>query len=160
LKRFLARELVALLKQSRAWQGMPVRGGEVFLATNRIRFEVDHEDYLLKPVQIEIQHHHGWMVAGLRDPGWLGKLTAGQLEVFIICLAGFYKQADVVLVREQLQAKLPGPVASLEYTQDELLVRPSDAAQPVCYPLRDGLGFPNEDGPLRGKVFAWMPLEW
>src|SRR5262249_16484889 len=59
-----------------------------------------------------------------------------------------------------LQAKLPGPVASLEFTEDELRVRPMEHGQPVCYPLRDGLGFPNEDGPLRGKVFAWTPLEW
>jgi hypothetical protein len=160
LERFLARELVALLKQSRAWQGVPVRGGEVFLATNRIRFEVLHDAFRNEPVQIEIQHHHGWMVAGLRDPGWLNKLSADQLEVFIICLAGFYKQADVDLVREQLQAKLPGPVALLEVTEDELRVRPTENGQPVCYPLRDGLGFPNEEGPLRGKVFAWVPLEW
>ncbi len=160
LKNFLERELVALLKESRAWDGVPLEAGEVFLATNRVRFEILHAGHEGAPVQVEIQHHQGWLVAGLRDHGWLAKITPEQLDVFIISLAGFYKQADVDLVREQLQARLALDTVGMEVTADELVVRPAPGAEPVRYSLRDTLGFPNEDGPLRGKVFAWAPIAW
>jgi hypothetical protein len=159
LRNFLARELVALLRESRAWKDTHLEAGDVFLATNRIRFEIRHPGQG-PPVQIEIQHHHGWLVAGLRDHGWLARIPGDQLDVFIIALAGFYKQADVDLVREQLQARLDLDPEAMEVTQDELIVRSTPGAEPIRYALRDALGFPNEQGPLRGKVFAWDPVYW
>ena len=160
LARFVDRELTALVRQSRAWQDVKLETGHVYLATNRVRFEIRHPGHLGRAVQIEIQHHHGWLVAGLRDAGWLDSLEPEQLEVFIACLAGFYKRADVDMVREQLLHTLPAPAAQLEFTSDALLARRDLHSEATVFPLRDALGFPQVFGRLHGMVFARNPLPW
>src|SRR5262249_31119373 len=119
---FVSREMVALLNQSRAWQGHRAEAGAVHLATNRVRFELVHSEYPVQPVEIEIEHSNGWIVAGLRATGWLGSITEEQRRTFCLCLAGLYKGADVDLVREQLQATLPCPVSSVQLDLDGLRV--------------------------------------
>ncbi|MBY0229273.1 MAG: hypothetical protein K2W96_08355, partial [Gemmataceae bacterium] len=119
LARFADRELTALLRQSRAWKDVKLETGHAYLATNRVRFEIRHPGRLGEAVQVEIQHHHGWLVAGLRTVGWLSSLGEEQLSVFVACLAGFYKRAGVDLVREQVLHTLPD-CPELEFTTDAL----------------------------------------
>lgn len=158
LQKFVEREMVALLLQSRAWRGVRVSAGPVHLATNRVAFEVAHADYPDRAVLIEVRHHHGQLVARLRKTGWLEELGEDQVRVFATCLAALYKRADVDLVREQVLAGLPPPVASLEFTADAVLVRPALHAATVAYRLGTDEG--DEHEALRGLVFGRQRLPW
>src|SRR5262249_2162578 len=130
LGRFLEREVVALLASSRWWKDEPGSSGAGHLATNRTRFSVAHARYPSKPIEIEIEHNHNWIVAGLRSKGWLVEMTPEQQRAFATCLAGAYKLADVDLVREQLQA--------------------AEAGRPVVAEPLTARGLPNLREPHRG----------
>jgi len=136
LGRFLAREVVALLKSSKCWQSEPVDAGGAHLATNRIRFDVVHADYPSRPVEIEIEHNHYWIVAGLRSTGWLDEMTPEQRRAFATCLAGMYKLADVDLVREQMKSAEGGrAIVAAKPTSSEGV----QAASPVAPSSRDSI---------------------
>lgn len=160
LHRFHAREMVALLRLSCAWQGQGIDAGPVRLSNNRIALEVIHHQHPARPVQIEIEHHHGWLVAGLRSPGWLEQITAEQRHAFAACLAYLYKLAAVDLVREQVTAELPGPVRSLQLTEHDLWVWQGDEVTPTRYPLQDWLDDLPEGKQVRRMLFSRHPLPW
>jgi hypothetical protein len=173
LQRFAAREMVALLGQSPSWEGQPLAAGPVTLTTNRVRFELTHADHPGRPVVIELERREGWLVAALRQSGWLDRLSAEPLRSFTAALASLYKLAGIDLVREQLQANLP-PLAAFDLNADGLVVWPSPGGAPVAYDLRDRPGAaPAEAGAgadgvaadrlivdLNKAVFARVPLTW
>jgi hypothetical protein len=160
LNNFFSRELVALLNQSRAWQGHRTETGPIHLATNRIRFELIHSDYPVQPVEIEIEHSNGWLVAGLRASGWLENISEEQRRTFCLCLAGLYKGADVDLVREQLQATVPGPVTSVQLDLNGLRVWSDAHAEPRYYRLLEDPENPGAAADLDRLVFARTPILW
>jgi hypothetical protein len=88
------------------------------------------------------------------------------MRAFTACLAYLYKRADVDLVREQIKAVLPGPIASTKLTHADLLVWPSLDAPPVHYALREPADVhrPVERNGLAGEadrlVFARTPITW
>jgi hypothetical protein len=163
VRSFVARELVALLRQARSWEGRHVEVNGVHLATNRIRIELMHGDYPVQPVEIEIGHRSGWLIAGVRANGWLEEIDPEQLRAFTLCLAGLYKRADVDLVREQIQGAFPG-MASFQVDGDELLVWTDPHGQPLRYPLRDRAKMADSPHPVtpdpQGLIFARMPILW
>jgi hypothetical protein len=130
----------------------------VTLATNRLSVTLLHADHPTRVVRLEIQHHHGRLTARVRDAGWLGELTDGQLRAFKAALAGFYKRCDVDLVREQLVNGLPGPLASLEFAPDSIVVRSGLHDEPMQYQLNGE--DPASRAALSGLVFAWVPIGW
>jgi hypothetical protein len=160
LRNFVAREMVALLVQSRCWQGVQVAVGQVHLATNRIRIELVHADFPVQPVEVEIEHRHGWLMARVRNNGWLENISAEQLRAFCLCLAGLYKRADVDLVREQLQWVLDAPTASLELTPEGLSVRPDLHGEPTFHPLREHRDDPEAPESAQRLLFTRAPILW
>jgi hypothetical protein len=160
LHRFLARCLVALLKQSQFWRDEPIEAGPVHLATNRIRFELTHAGYPATPVEIEIEHHRNWMVAGIRAPGWLPRLSPDQQRAFATCLAGLYKLADIDLVREQLYAAMPGSPAAAQLTYDGLQVWWESHGEPKSYILRGPTHRREKAELLNRLVFSRTPITW
>jgi hypothetical protein len=158
--RFLARTLVALLRESASWKDQPVEAGEIHLATNRIRFTMKHAGYPAEPLEFEIEHHHGWLVAGICAPGWLARVGAEQRRAFGTCLAAFYKLADVDLVREQMLAHYAGQIAAARLTADGLQVWWDIHGEPVDYPLRERIDHPERGELVRKLVFARTPVTW
>lgn len=162
LLRFLAREVVALLKSSKCWQDEPVEAGGAHLATNRIRFELIHAEHPSRPIEIEIEQNHGWIVAGLRSKGWLDEVTPEQKRALATCLAGAYKLADVDLVREQLiaaEASAGRAIAAARLTDDGVQVWREQHGEPVTYDLRKR-GGPAEVEWLGRYVFSLTPISW
>jgi len=100
---FVMRNLVALLKESQAWQGQDVQVGAVKTACNQIQIELRHGSHAEQAVWLEIESDEGWLLAGIRSPGWLPLLTPAQLQSFNTALANLYKLAGIDLVREQIQ---------------------------------------------------------
>jgi hypothetical protein len=160
LARFLARDVVALLRSSSAWRDEPVEAGAAHLATNRIRFEIIHANHPGHPVQIDVEHNHYWIIAGLRSTGWLDSVTPEQRRVFATCLAGAYKLADVDLVREQMLAAERGPVAAARLTYDGVQVWREPHGEPATYNLRKRDVRPAEAERQMRFVFARTPISW
>src|SRR5205814_535405 len=110
MSRFISREMLALLQQSRSWEDQPITVGTIHLTINRIRFELAHGAYPAQPVEIELKLRDGWLVAGLGNFGWLHHLNGDQLRAFAGALAALYKLAGIDLVLEQVRANLPPSV--------------------------------------------------
>jgi hypothetical protein len=160
VQQFFEREMLLILLRSRAWQGKTVTVSHAYLSTNRIRVELGHADHPAAPVEVEIEHHDGWLLAGIASTGWLSALTREQLVVFEACLAYVYKRSDVDLVREQIQGLLPTPPASIQVIDDTLVVRSARDVDPTRFPLtRDSYALAPGNGP-DGLIFARSTLTW
>jgi hypothetical protein len=124
-------------------------------------------------VWLEFEECAGWLVAGIRAPGWLVQLTQEQLRALNTGLATLYKLAGVDLVREQLRVHLPPQRVSYDIWQTKVAVwldqRHGNA---ILYDLQDlegtrppttADGKPTVDWPIiepRRLAFALLPLSW
>jgi len=122
IQRLLARDVVVLIQQSPHWQDPKLHAGQTLLATNRISLELNHADYPQAPVWLDIDDRAGWLVAGIRQPGWLDQVTPEQRQAVTTALAGLYKSAGVDLVREQIEAVLPADVVGYDITERDLVL--------------------------------------
>src|SRR5262249_19593731 len=102
VQRFVARELVDLLRQSTSWRGVPLAMGAVRLALHRMSFELTHAEHPARPVEVALERRGPWLVAGLPQTGWLDQLSPEQLRAFTTALAGLYKLSGIDLVQEQV----------------------------------------------------------
>ncbi|MCC6420259.1 MAG: hypothetical protein IT429_18655 [Gemmataceae bacterium] len=172
-RQFITRELVFLLNQSISWQGQGLAVGRVVLSSNRIGAELTHGGHPERAVWLGFEECAGWLVAHVRDAGWLGQLTEEQAAALNTALATVYKLAGVDLVREQVQTNLPPAVASYDITRTGLALwvdRRHGTA--IYYDLVDQPGrvLPRTAGwepapawpPLDVKrlMFAALPLSW
>jgi hypothetical protein len=126
LRHFVERELVALLHQSKGWEGAPVAAGEIVLASDRIRVELCRPEGGGESLELSFEDQSGWLVAGVSRPGWLGELSGPQEQVLRTALAGFYKMAGVALVREQVASCFEPAAVAYEVTGVGLVVWPGD----------------------------------
>lgn len=133
LRRFLDREAVALVRQSSHWKGQWLRAGRVVLASNRISLELVHPEHLDRPIWLDLENRSGWLVAGLRNPGWLERVSPPQRQAITIALIGFYKRAGVELVREQIEASLPPEARGYDITSSALVLWLGSHGGPAIY---------------------------
>jgi hypothetical protein len=126
VRKFLERELVALLDQCDDWRGR-LRVGNVSLSTNTIRIEVRHSGHAESPLVVSFTQRGGWLMAGLNGADWLAALSPAEQVDFANALAGFYKLSAVDLVREQVLAGLPPGFATFELEPDRLAIHPAAA---------------------------------
>jgi hypothetical protein len=173
VRRFVERELLSLLRESAAWRDQPLKVGRVALATNRILVELAHTEHPEAPFSLELKVRAGWLVAGVRERGWLDRLGPERLLTLLAGLVYLYKLAGVHLVREQVRAGLPGAIVSYDITAAGLvlwldqrhthavvydLVSPARELEPRTLEGRVADGWPDLDA--RRIVFARVPLSW
>jgi hypothetical protein len=100
LRRFVTRDVLALLHLSPEWQKKPLGVGDVALASNQVRLELKHADYPLTPLRLAIAEQDGLLVARVEQAGWLSRLAPPEARTLDQAVAGMYKLAGVDLVRE------------------------------------------------------------
>lgn len=158
IRRLVEREVIKLLQESMRWKGAPVRVGKVMLAPTRIGIELLQAEEA-RPVGLEWEDQSGWLVASIREAGWLGALDSGQRQDVTTALAGLYKLAGIDLVSEQVRENLP-PRATFSLTERDLIVETGPLRQAV---IRYDLTRPR--GPLKPHTLAgaetttWPPLD-
>jgi hypothetical protein len=155
--RFVERELLALLRQSRGWGGAAIELQHVHLATNRISVELACCTLGEHPLVFAFDHQHGWLLAGVLESGWLPRLNAAQRQTLGTALAGLYKMAGVDLTREQIDESLPMMKLAVDITDAGLVVwTGADGAHDALYDLSAGPVL--QPRPLNGALPAGMPV--
>ena len=96
---FIERELLALLRQSKSWDGLTIELAHVGLSTNRVFVELRCPSFGDLPLIFAFDQRSGWLLAGILQAGWLPKLTPIQRATLANGLEGIYKMAGVHLTR-------------------------------------------------------------
>jgi hypothetical protein len=160
VEQFVIRELVYLLNQSTSWRGQGLSVGRVQLASNRIAVELIHDAHPDRAVWLEFEECAGWLVAHIRDPGWLPQLAEEQALALNTALANLYKLAGVDLSREQVRLALPSPVVSYDVTRSGLLVwQDRRHGTAIRYDLLEPRGKVLPKDAAGQPVAGWPPLE-
>jgi hypothetical protein len=167
LKLFVTRNLVNLLRESRAWKESPPAVGRVFLSRSQIRIELTHVRSPGNSVWLDFQDRHGWLTASISSLGWLAELEPREQEPMNAGLLFLYKLAGVRLVHEQLRSQLPVTVREYDITADYLVTwQDRYQSPPVRYDWRayrgQLLSFPPGSPSLDASrcVFSNAPLAW
>jgi hypothetical protein len=172
LRRFVERELVALLAESRQWRGAPLEVGRIRLATNQIGFELCRPDLVHEGLWLLLQERGGWIVASLPQRGWLDAAPAVERETFLRAVEGFYKSAGVDMIWERVVERLGPPLFWYDIISDGLLVwRDGRYHSAGLYKLRDtgataGLQLPLQfvhepsASALDELLYSREPLPW
>ena len=121
VRRFVTRDLVAMLNSSPSWEGRKLMVGTVSLGTNHIRIELLLEGEA-DSLWLEWEDRSGWLVARCSEAGFVKALSPKATRVFENTLTYLYKRAGVDLIREQVQASLPREAIHFEFAAKGLLV--------------------------------------
>ena len=162
VRRFVDRELLALLHESRSWADRTITTGEIRLGCNRILIELYCPDLAEDSMWLAFEEQSGWLVAETYHRGWADGLAYGRRHALASALAGFYKMAGVDVVREQVESRLEPGSRGYEITSGALVVWTAAGAQRE-FPLRDWppLAAAKVDNDERRRwVFAVTPISW
>jgi hypothetical protein len=145
IRRFVDRDFIALLAQSRTLRDAAIGAGLIHLATNRIRLElrmtgalaesegereterlsVSHSEADAEAeaagrgLWIDLDYHHDALIAEVSGPAWLPRLTRAQIRVLDVALIGIFKMCGVEWVRV-----VPDPRARPHGGRPELAAAP------------------------------------
>ena len=169
MRHFMQREMIDVLSGSTSWSlSGSLALGEVWLGTNRIRFELCCAALGRESLLIDLEHQGGRLLANLARAGWLDALSSGQRAAFTSALIGLYKKAGVDLVYQHLWAVLPSG-AVVEVTGDELFVWANegrtrgavyDLSLPESAPRKVGAGGIPVPSQARDVLFGAWPVTW
>src|SRR5690606_29453321 len=98
---FVERQLASILNEAEPFHASDIAVTHVELGSNRVQIELACPSVADAPATIRIELEAGWLLAGITRPGWIAALEPGQRRIFELALAGFYKRADIDIVREQ-----------------------------------------------------------
>jgi hypothetical protein len=171
LRRFIDRELLALLHESRGWADRSITTGEVHLGCNRILVELYCPDLAEESMWLAFEEQAGWLVASVYRHGWSDTLSPPRRHTLANALAGFYKMAGIDLVREQIESRLDAGFRGYEITDHALIIASSRDGLHHILPLRDRPPLEPQDdlariGPIASEpdrqrwVFAATPISW
>ncbi len=107
LRRFVDRDLAALLAETRTLGRLEIRTGSIHLATNRIRIELVASGFEGTAFWFDLEERGRLLHAGISRPGWLASLDVDGRSVLGDALAGFFKRSGVDRI-------IPTPDASVD----------------------------------------------
>jgi len=167
ISHFVERELLLLLEGSKNWGGVRMHVGAMQAACSRVRVELCCPGLGDDGVWLAFEERSGWLLAEVTRPGWLTRLSPSQRGAFVAALAGLYKLAGVVMVREQVEVSLPPGVSVYGICGEGLLLWPGgDFSRGVVCDLRelDGPQAPPADGsasvPPERMLYTRTPIAW
>ena len=124
LRRFVERELLALLHNCARWPHGEILIDRIDLSSNCIRIQLACPALDGGPCAITIEEQSGFVVSGIVEAGFIRALqqrSSVATQLFYNALAGFYQRAQVDLVREQIEAEL-GAAAHYDISDEGLIV--------------------------------------
>ena len=172
IRRFVGREFLELFTESDSWQAAPVTLDDVRLGTNFVRLSFGCSAVAGGILPIAIDAQALWLLAGIPDPGWIGRLLPHQRQLLVTAILGLYKAAGIDLVRQQIESEFPPPAPWYDVSAEGLVVWPNEQGDvEIFYNLREGpwvapqniRGLPRRRMPTVERwrfVFNAAPLPW
>jgi hypothetical protein len=154
VRRFVDRELVALLALAPRFRAGPLTIQAVELGSNRVRIELCCPAISALPCAVSFEEQSGLILASVPEPVWIDALPDEERQIFENALAGLYQLAGVDVVREQLEAAIAieGRTPDYDISEAGLVVWPRrDYRSEVVYTLGRGSSFTPK---IRGEVPA------
>lgn len=138
VRRWVDREFVELLTESRSWQLPPPRLDAIHLGANSVRLSFGCLAFDVPPLQIAITARSGWLVANVTDPGWTGRLAPETRLALAAAMVGLYKSAGIHLVGQQIESEFPPPAPWYDVSPEGLIVWPDRGLEvEVLYDLSE-----------------------
>jgi hypothetical protein len=154
VRRFVDRELVALLASAKRFRAGPIAIHAVILGSNQVRIELVCPALGGEPCALTFEEQSGSILAGVAEAGFLDALGETDRAIVENALAGLYRFAGADIVREQLEAALRrgDRVPEYDIAEEGLVVWPRRSLRgEVVYDLRKG---PRYAPVIRGEVPA------
>lgn len=137
LHRFVERELLVLLRQSRCWSEKELTIGGLHASSNRVEIELKSSDDNDQSLVITFEEQSGKLLASTSAASWVAELDPSHRNALRNAIAGLYKLAGVDLVREQLQSALHTVRGGYDISGHEMVVWPEENYDTeVIYDLR------------------------
>jgi hypothetical protein len=155
LRRFVVRDVLALLQLSPEWQKRPLSVGRIELASNQIRIELRHADYPDIPLRVAIAEENGLLIATVEDQGWLSRLRGPERRTLDQAIAGMYKLVGIDLLRRA--------------EEEKPAIHEEPAAAGIQLELHEALAVPAPNGAskngqaiyFRGVTYPWVQwVDW
>jgi hypothetical protein len=170
IRRFVQRELVELVEQSRAWQGPRVSLGHIEIASNRVLIELHCPELREESLLLSLEQRSGWLVADIVRPGWFDRLLPQQRRVLNSALLGLYKSGNVDLVSEQIVLSVR-TADQLDFVENGIVLRSREPAEAeIFYPLTHARSTPQvrqgratrtwPELPRQRLLFRDQPIAW
>lgn len=106
IRRFIEREFLALLRETRTLGSMEIEVSALGLATNRIRFELATHEKNNDVIRIEFVEQSGSLIAEVAEPGWLADLSEVRRQTLTTAIVGLYKLSGIDRIRVHPNASL------------------------------------------------------
>jgi hypothetical protein len=165
--RFVDRELLCLLAESKCWGNLPVKTGAIRISVNSVRVELCCPGIGGCSLWLTFGLQGGWLVAEISRPGWLEQLSPSQQGALATALAGIYKKCNVDLIREQLCATLTPRGLRYALREEGSAVWREEAAECVStYDPRTDKWLPSASAPILAITevnrlfFRRVPILW
>ncbi len=94
-RRFVERDVIALLHESRTLGDASIHAGSIHLATNSIRIDLVSEGDDQPPVRIEYVEQQGVLTASITQVGWMTRLNPEARHTLVDALVGLYKMSGI-----------------------------------------------------------------
>lgn len=168
VEHLVARELIAYLKSSRRWDGLPMELEKISLATNRLRIHLTIQQWQGTLI-ISIEERGGWVLGSLEETAWISRLNDKQRAAFVDALTDLYKLCGVHVVREQAAAVFGVEPWRIDCRPEGLLVLPKGNEMSAAIDYTDeprmapNMAVDGRDVPAMNKselVLSERPLEW
>jgi hypothetical protein len=167
-RRFVDRELLALLQLTQSWSDIPLSTEKIELATHMVRIELENPSHPGEPARWAFAETAGWLTVRIEEMGWLTKLDGPRHDSLETALAGWYKMAGVDVVREQVQDTLAGTGLGPVVEPDGLALRLDDALDSaVVLSIHDTIRIQLPAGapaasvpPVEKIIFARIDVAW
>ena len=138
VRRWVDREFVALLSESRAWQLPPPMLDAARLGANSIHLSFGCLAFDDHPLRMVVAARSGWLVANVTELGWAKRISPESRLALAAALTGLYKSAGVHLVGQQIESEFPPPAPWYDLSPEGLIVWPDRNCEvEVFYDLRE-----------------------
>lgn len=168
VRRFVDREFVELLGESRRFRPLRVRLSQIELSVNSMRFDLECPEIADESLRLSLSDQAGWLTARIVSPGWSARLTDAPRQALADALTGLYKMCGVELVYEQIAANFD-PQQTFEINEHGLTIWSGTGTPTESFDLRESRAAATDDsvpmirpGPFdrEALVFASWPVPW
>jgi hypothetical protein len=172
IRRFVEREFLELLTESKCWQGPSITLERIRLGTNLVQLSLACPGIAGGVLQVAIESESGWLLAGASDRSWIDGLLPQQRQVLVTAMLGLYKTAGIDLLRQQIESEFPPPMPWCSVSAKGLVMWPDEEREvEVLYDLHEApwiapqaiRGLSQRRLPTVERwrlVFGAVPIDW